>query len=87
MRTTVPASPRRPVRIIAGIAGYTALVTLIITIFTTSGFVAAVAGALTVGLLVGSYLLERWARRRTVYAAGSRPSPPTSTDESRMAKV
>lgn len=89
MRTHLSPSRQRPIRTIAAIAGYTALITLVVALFTTSGFVAAVAATLTIGLLVGSYLLEGWARRRTVYAAPSRPpsAVPTATDESRMAKV
>jgi hypothetical protein len=75
MRTSSSASRARPIRTAAGVAGYTALITLVIAFFMTGGFVTAVAGTLTIGLLVGSYLLERWARRRTVYAAGPRPSP------------
>jgi hypothetical protein len=92
MRSSSSASFERPVPAIAAVVGYTALVTLVVTTFTTSGFVASVAGALTVGLLVGSYLVERWARRRTVYSAGSPTSPEITTpaeddDESRMAKI
>ncbi len=92
MRNPSSASPERPVRAVAAVVGYTALVTLVVTIFTTGGFVAAVAGTLTIGLLVGSYLLERWARRRTVYSTGSPTSPEISApaeadDESRMAKI
>jgi hypothetical protein len=80
MRTSLSASRERPVRAIAGVAGYLALVTLVVAFFTTSGFVAGVAGTLTVGLLVGSYLLQRWARRRTVYSADRRPAPATPVD-------
>ncbi|GAA1042665.1 hypothetical protein GCM10009557_69200 [Virgisporangium ochraceum] len=57
---------------VTGVAAYLALAALIVTLFTTSGLLAAVTGALTIGLLVGSYLLERWARRRTVYATDRR---------------
>ena len=77
MRTSLPAPRERPVMAIAGVAAYLALVTIIVTFFTTSGFMAGVAGALTVGLLVGSHLLQRWARRQTVYSADRRPSPAT----------
>jgi uncharacterized protein YbjT (DUF2867 family) len=99
MRTYLSAPSEKPVVAIAGTAAYMALITLVITLITTSDFVAAVAGALTVGLLVGSYLLERWARRRTLYTTTSRPSPSVPTedpaggpqtsdvDESRMAKI
>lgn len=99
MRTSLPASRGSPW---TSVAAYAALATLVVALLTTSGVVAAVAGALTIGLLVGSYLLERWARRRTVCSTGSPPSPassadprartaqarqPAEADESRMAKV
>jgi hypothetical protein len=85
MRTRFSSSRHRSLRTLAGVAGYAALVTLIITVFTTSGFVAAVTAALTIGLLVGGYLLERWARRRVVHSPG--PGARDDADESRMAKV
>jgi hypothetical protein len=88
MRTFLSASPERPAVAIASIAAYTALVTLVITLFTTSGHVAAVAGTLTVGLLVGSYLLGRWARRHPIHSTDSRRSPTTSTSaEAKAAQV
>jgi hypothetical protein len=80
MRTSLSAPRERPAKAVAGTAAYLALVALIVMIFTTSGFVAALAGSLTIGLLVGSYLLERWARRRTIYATAHRPSPDIPAD-------
>jgi len=75
---------------LAFLAGYAALVTLVIVPFTTSGLVAGMGGVLTFGLLIGSYLLRRWARRSTIYSAVPPPSPTDATsdfDEARMAKV
>jgi hypothetical protein len=77
MRTLLSASQRRPLTYIASLSAYSALITFMITFFTTSNLVAGIAGALTVALLVGSYLLERWARRRTVYASDPLSSPAT----------
>jgi hypothetical protein len=78
MRTRLSPSTERPLTYLAGASAYLALVTLVIVLLTTSGVVATIAGALTVTLLVGSYLLERWARRRTVYSSDRQPSSPTS---------
>jgi hypothetical protein len=75
MRRPLPLSSRRPIRIAIGIAGYSALVAFLVTLLTTSGPTAAVVGTLTVALLAGSYLLERWARRHTIYSVDPRPSP------------
>jgi uncharacterized membrane protein len=72
-------------RFIAGISAYAALIALVIALFTTSGTVAAIAGTAVVGLLVGSYLLERWARRRLVYEPHTRSAsrPPRDTHGTR----
>ena len=67
----------RPVKLIAGLSAYSALVALMILLLTSSGVVAATAGAVVVTTLVASYLLERWARRRTVYSADAQSSSPT----------
>src|SRR3712207_3259810 len=77
MRTLPSASRDRPLAFVAGLSGYAALITLIIVLVTTSGVVAGIAAALTLALLVGSYWLERWARRRTVYSPAARSSPAT----------
>ncbi len=71
-------------------AAYSALIALMIAVFTTSGVVAAIAAFLMVSLLVGSYLLERWARRRIIYPPQANPSTTgdANIDETaRMAKV
>jgi len=66
---------------ISSITAYAALVALVIVLFTTSGAVATIAAILVGGLLVGSYLLERWARRRLLYERDEKDDP------ARMAKV
>jgi hypothetical protein len=77
MRYLAP-SYDRPLKFIAGLSAYSALVALMILLFTFSGVVAATAGTVMVTALVGSYLLERWARRRTVYSSDAQSSSPTS---------
>ena len=81
MREFPSAWRDNPLRIIADVSAYAALATLIIVLSTASGVVAGIVGALTVGLLVGSYLLERWARQRTMYSPDTQSSPtPAAAD-------
>lgn len=68
MRTRLSPDRSGPLRFVSGVAAYAALIALVILLLTTDGLVAAVSAALIAVLLVGSYLLERWARRRLLYA-------------------
>jgi hypothetical protein len=81
MRTRLSPDRRDPLRFISGISAYAALIALVIVLFTTSGAVATIAATLMGGLLVGSYLLERWARRRLLYEREK------DDDPARMVKV
>jgi hypothetical protein len=81
MRTRLTPDRRHPLHSISSISAYAALIALVIVLFTTSGAAAAIAAALMGGLLVGSYLLERWARRRLLYEREG------NNDTARMAKV
>lgn len=84
MRTRLSPDRRHPLRSLSSISAYAALIALVIVLFTTSGAVATIAAILMGGLLVGSYLLERWARRRILY---EREEKEDSEIPARMAKV
>jgi hypothetical protein len=64
MRTLPYSSRYHPLLFISSVSAFGALIALMIALFTASGAVAVIAAPLVVALLVGSYLLERWARRR-----------------------
>jgi hypothetical protein len=71
MRTRLSPDRGQPLRFISTVSAYAALVALVIALFTTSGAAATIAAILMAVLLVGSYLLERWARRRLLYTAAA----------------
>jgi hypothetical protein len=81
MRTRLSPARRHPLRYLASVSAYAALIALVIVLFTTSGAVATIAAILMGVLLIGSYLLERWARRRLLYQGEVKDDP------ARMAKV
>ena len=81
MRTRLSPDRRHPLHSISSISAYAALIALVIVLFTTSGAVATIAAIVMGALLVGSYLLERWARRRLLYEGRQEDDP------ARMAKV
>ena len=81
MRTRLTPDRRHPLHSVSSISAYAALIALVIVLFTTSGAVATIAAALMGALLVGSYLLERWARRRLLYERDEEDDP------ARMAKI
>ncbi|GAA3383264.1 hypothetical protein [Cryptosporangium minutisporangium] len=54
---------------------YVLLAAFVIVLLTTGGLTAAIVGALLVGVLIGSYRLEQWARQHTIYASEPRPAP------------
>ena len=81
MRTRLTPDRRHPLHSVSSISAYAALIALVIVLFTTSGAVATIAAILVGVLLVGSYLLERWARRRLLYEREEEDDP------ARMAKI
>ena len=88
MRTRLSPERTHPLRFISAVSAYAALVALVIVLFTTSGAAATIAAILMGVLLVGSYLLERWARRRLLYTATpARDGRSSEHDADRLARV
>jgi hypothetical protein len=80
MRTRLSPDRRHPLRYISAVSAYAALIALVIVLFTTSGAVATLAAVLMAVLLIGSYLLERWARRRLLYTEQARVTRTAAPD-------
>jgi hypothetical protein len=77
MRASSSASRVRPIRVAAGLTGYIALAAFMVTLLTPSGPLAVVTGTVTVILLISTYVLDTWARRRVLR---SRRSPTSIVD-------
>jgi Flp pilus assembly protein TadB len=78
MRTRLSQDRSHPLRFNSAVSAYAALIALVIVVFTSSGAVATIAAILVGALLVGSYLLERWARRRLLYEREKEDVPAAS---------